>query len=92
MKATIKIALSVICAFSLMMLLTVYLGISETAGNTFNSKYECDRDNDGVVDAVYHYTFDINCNEIKVAIDSDNDGVINEVCCYNLSKNNITRR
>ncbi|MFC1843262.1 hypothetical protein ACFLZ5_00540 [Thermodesulfobacteriota bacterium] len=88
MNTTIKIALSIICAFSLSVLFTVYIGSvdGETTGNTLNSIYECDRDNDGVVDAVYHYTYDINGTEIKVAVDSDNDGLINEVCCYNLSK------
>ena len=85
MNIIIKIALLAIGTFSLTMLLTVYIGISNGApGNTLNSIYECDRNNDGVVDAVYHYTYDINDNKIKVAIDSDNDGVINEVCCYTL--------
>jgi len=88
MNATVKIALSIICAFFLSVLFTVYIGSVDggNAGNTLNSIYECDRDNDGVVDAVYHYTYNINGNEIKVAVDSDNDGLINEVCCYNLSK------
>jgi len=88
MNTTIKIALSVGCAFFLTVLLTCYICsvAGGTSCNTLNSIYKCDRDNDGVVDAVYHYTYDINGNEIKVEVDSDNDGVINQVCCYNLSK------
>ena len=88
MNVSVEIALSIICAFFLSVLFTAYLGSVDggTAGNTLYSIYKCDSDNDGVVDAVYHYSYDINSNEIKVAVDSDNDGLINEVCCYNLSK------
>ena len=75
---------------SLTVLLTAYGGriSGGTTGNTLNSTYENDRDNDGVVDTVYYYTYDIDGSEIKVEIDSNNDGVINEVCCYNLGKEN----
>ena len=45
---------------------------------------QTDWDQDGVIDAVYYYTYDIGGNEIKVEIDSDNDGVVDEVCCYNM--------
>lgn len=86
MNHTTKITALAICTFSLTVLLTVY-GRSMsggTTGNTFNSIYESDRDKDGVIDAVYYYTYDIARNEIKVEIDSDNDGVINEICCYNM--------
>ena len=86
MNHTIKITVLAICTFSLALLFTVYGGSISggTTGNTFNSIYESDRDNDGVVDAVYYYTYDLAGNEIKVEIDSDNDGVINEICCYNM--------
>jgi hypothetical protein len=86
MNHTTKITVLAICAFSLTVLLTVYGGsiIGGTTGNAFNSIYESDRDNDGVIDAVYYYTYDIAGNEIKVEIDSDNDGVINKVYCYNM--------
>jgi len=86
MNHTIKITVLAICAFSLTVFFTVY-GDSisgGTTGNTFNSIYESDRDKDGVIDAVYYYTYDIGGNEIKVEIDSDNDGVVDEICCYNI--------
>ena len=86
MNHTIKITVLAICAFSLTVFFTVYGGSISggTTGKTFNSIYESDRDEDGVIDAVYYYTYDIAGNEIKVEIDSDNDGVINEICCYNM--------
>ena len=58
-----------ICAFSLTVLLTVYGGSISggTTGNTFNSIYESDRDNDGVVDAVYYYTYDDAENGVQPA-------------------------
>jgi len=87
MNHTIKrITVLAICTFSLTVFFTVY-GDSisgGTTGNTFNSIYESDRDKDGVIDAVYYYTYDIGGNEIKVEIDSDNDGVVDEICCYNI--------
>ena len=86
MNHTTKITVLAICTFSLTVLLTAYGGriSGGTTGNTLTSTYESDRDSDGVVDAVYYYTYDIDGSEIKVEIDSNNDGVINEVCCYNL--------
>ena len=86
MNHTTKITVLAICALSLTVLLTVYGGSSSdrATDSTFNSIYESDRDNDGVIDAVYYYTYDIAGNEIKVEIDSDNDGVINKVSCYHM--------
>jgi hypothetical protein len=86
MNHTTKITVLAICAFSLTVLLTIYGGSSSdrATGNTLNSIYESDRDNDGVIDAVYYYTYDIAGNEIKVEIDSDNDGLVDEVYCYNM--------
>ena len=79
MNNTLKIALLVICALFLTVSLVTF--VSGTTGNCFYSVYECDKDNDGVVDAVYFYTFDFEENIIKVEIDSDNDGLIDETCC-----------
>jgi hypothetical protein len=81
-----KISLAAIIITSFALLLAIYgsSNLLGTADNTFNSIYHFDRDNDGIFDSVYQYTYDINGNEIKVEIDSDNDGVINEVYCYNL--------
>ncbi|MEN8231170.1 MAG: hypothetical protein ABFR35_00645 [Thermodesulfobacteriota bacterium] len=86
MNHTTKITMLAICTFSLTVLLTMYgCNINGgTTGNTLNSIYESDRDKDGVIDAVYYYTYDIAGNEIKVEIDSDNDGVVDEVRCYNM--------
>lgn len=80
MNNTLKIALLVICVLFVTVSLVTF--VNGTTGNYFNSVYECDKDNDGIVDAVYCYTFDIEENTIKVEIDSDNDGLINEACCY----------
>jgi len=86
MNIIIKIALLVMSTFSLKMLLTVDIDNSNRApGNSLSSIHECDRNNDGVVDAVYHCTYDISGNEIIVALDSNNDGLINQVCCFSLN-------
>ena len=57
MNHTIKITVLAICAFSLTVFFTVYRdsisgGIT---GNTFNSIYESDRDNDCVINEVCCY-------------------------------------
>jgi len=80
MNNTLKIALLVICVLFLTVSLVTF--VNGTTGNCFSSKYECDKDNDGVVDVVYYYTLDIEENTIKVEIDSDNNGLINEAFCY----------
>ena len=80
MNSILKIGLLVICV--LFLAVSFVMLVDGTPGNCFNSIYECDKNNDGVVDAVYYYTFDTKENVIKVEIDLDNDGLINEVCCY----------
>ena len=55
---------------------------SETPCNALHSVYENDSDHDGVVEAVYYYTYAIDGNEIKVETDLYNDGGINEIYCY----------
>jgi hypothetical protein len=80
MNNTLKIALLVVSALFFTVFLVTF--VNGTTGNCFNSVYECDKDNDGIVDAVYYYTFDIEENVIKAEIDSDNDGLIDESCCY----------
>ena len=52
-----KIALLALCAFILTVSLTAFGGGSSgrALGNTLNSKYESDRDNDGVINEVCCY-------------------------------------
>jgi len=62
-----------------------------SAGSAISSVFEQDRDNDGVVDVVYYYTYNIAGNEIKLEIDTDNDGAVNKVYCYNLENDFANR-
>ena len=80
MGKTITIIFAVAAVFFGIVLLTVCNGNS----CKLYSVYKNDRDNDGVVDAVYRYTLDINDNMIKVEIDPHNDGHFQKGCCYNL--------
>ena len=80
MNNSLKMALLVICA--LFLTVSFVTLVNGNTGNCFKSTYECDKDNDGVVDAVYCYTLDIEENTIKVEIDSDNNGLINKAFCY----------
>ena len=88
MNSKIKKGLLAICPLIVALALTACNGGngSGVTANELNSIYKNDRDDDGVVDTVYYYSYDINVNEIKLEIDSDNDGVINQVYCYNLGK------
>ena len=52
-----KITLLVFCV--LFLTLSIVTFVNGTTANSFKSKYECDKDNDGVVDAVYYYILDI---------------------------------
>ena len=88
MSSRIKKGLLAISPLLLAMAITACNGGNDSgiAANALNSIYKNDRDEDGVVDTVYYYTYDISGNEITLEIDSDNDGVINTVYCYNLGK------
>ena len=57
MNKTMKITLLVFCV--LFLTLSIVTFVNGTTANSFKSKYECDNDNDGVVDAVYYYILDI---------------------------------
>ena len=57
---------------------------ASAASNDMNAVFRSDKDNDGVIDAVYYYTYSIRGNDIKVEIDSDNNGKIDTIYSYNL--------
>ena len=65
--------------------------ISGTSCNALSSRFENDRDNDGVVDSIYHYNYDVRENQIRLGIDSDNDGAVNNIYCYNLGKDKVNK-
>ena len=65
--------------------LIAFFVVCGNGGNCMlSSVYKNDRNNDGVVDAVYRYTLDINDNMIKVEIDPHNDGHFRKGSCYKL--------
>ena len=74
----------ILLAVSCSCLVAFFVVCGNGSNCTLSSVYENDRNNDGVVDAVYRYTLDINNNMIKVEIDPHNDGHFQKGCCYNL--------
>lgn len=76
-----KILSSAVCIISLSAFLTTCSG---SGNGALNSVYKADINNDGIIDAVYRYTLDVNSNQIKVEIDANNDGCPDKACCYNL--------
>ena len=93
MKNTIKITLWAILLLALTVTLAVMTCcyISGTSNNALSSKFENDSDNDGVVDSIYYYNYDIRKNQIKLGIDSDNDGAVNNIYCCNLENQRLNK-
>lgn len=81
MDTPFKIILSAVGVFFLSAFL---IACSGSNNGMLNSVYQADKNNDGIVDAVYRYTLDVKSNQIKVEIDSNNDGCPDKACCYNL--------